>query len=409
MKEYIEEKKGLTPLLAAEEAARCLLCLDAPCSKACPANTDPAKFIRSLRFRNLEGAIDTIRINNPMGAICARVCPTEKYCQQGCIRAGLDKPIDIGGLQRFLTDYEDAIGYKAIEPSNEKKDRVAIIGSGPAGLSAANILAREGYQVTIFEKRKRAGGYLTYGIPPYRLPLSVVDKEIKHTLDLGVKIVYDHAFLTDVSFGSLKVEGFKAVILATGYDMGLSLPIFKDNPYVETAVEFLDRVKISEGKVALPSSLLIIGGGDVAMDVAVTAKKLAVKSVTAVARETMDVFPSSKEEYDLAIANKVSIISGFTPVEAIGNKVVFKEVDGEGKLELQAPKIILAVGQGPSSYDPDLAVDRRDLVVNNYMTNLDGVFACGDITEGDKTVVHAVKKGKEAALAVIQYLSGGAK
>lgn len=409
MKEYIEEKKGLTPLLAAEEAARCLLCLDAPCSKACPANTDPAKFIRSLRFRNLEGAIDTIRINNPMGAICARVCPTEKYCQQGCIRAGLDKPIDIGGLQRFLTDYEDAIDYKAIEPSNEKKDRVAIIGSGPAGLSAANILAREGYQVTIFEKRKRAGGYLTYGIPPYRLPLSVVDKEIKHTLDLGVKIVYDHAFLTDVSFGSLKVEGFKAVILATGYDVGLSLPIFKDNPYVETAVEFLDRVKISEGKVALPSSLLIIGGGDVAMDVAVTAKKLAVKSVTAVARETMDVFPASKEEYDLAIANKVSIIAGFTPVEAIGNKVVFKEVDGEGKLELQAPKIILAVGQGPSSYDPDLAVDRRDLVVNNYMTNLDGVFACGDITEGDKTVVHAVKKGKEAALAVIQYLSGGAK
>lgn len=409
MKEYIEEKKGLTPLLAAEEAARCLLCLDAPCSKACPANTDPAKFIRSLRFRNLEGAIDTIRINNPMGAICARVCPTEKYCQQGCIRAGLDKPIDIGGLQRFLTDYEDAIDYKAIEPSNEKKDRVAIIGSGPAGLSAANILAREGYQVTIFEKRKRAGGYLTYGIPPYRLPLSVVDKEIKHTLDLGVKIVYDHAFLTDVSFGSLKVEGFKAVILATGYDVGLSLPIFKDNPYVETAVEFLDRVKISEGKVALPSSLLIIGGGDVAMDVAVTAKKLAVKSVTAVARETMDVFPASKEEYDLAIANKVSIIAGFTPVEAIGNKVVFKEVDGEGILELQAPKIILAVGQGPSSYDPDLAVERRDLVVNNYMTNLDGVFACGDITEGDKTVVHAVKKGKEAALAVIQYLSGGAK
>lgn len=404
MKEYLKEKKGLTPLLAQEEAARCLLCLDAPCSKACPSQTDPAKFIRSIRFLNYDGAIDTIRLNNPLGGICARVCPTEKYCQQGCIRAGLDKPIDIGALQRFVTDYEEKSGYKALEPSQEKRERVAIIGSGPSGLSAANLLAREGYQVTIFERHSRPGGYLTYGIPPYRLPQEVIDNEVKHTTDLGVKIVYDVELGKDISLDSLRIEGFKAIILATGYDEARMLDMFKENPYVETAVDFLNRVRTCEGKVILPESILVIGGGDVAMDVATTAKTLGVKKVTCVAREDMEVFPASKKEFAEAIESEVSIISGFTPNEVNNSKVTFKEVNGEGLLTLSAPKIVLAIGQVPGDLNLGLEKDRMDIKVTDYRTSIPDIFACGDITEGDKTVVWAVKKGKEAAVAVMKML-----
>ncbi len=406
MKEYLKEKKGLTPLLAQEEAARCLLCLDAPCSKACPCQTDPAKFIRSIRFLNFDGAVDTIRINNPLGGICARVCPTEKYCQQGCIRAGLDKPIDIGALQRYVTDYEEESGYKALEPNSEKRDRVAIIGSGPSGLSAANILARNGYQVTIFEKNKKPGGYLSYGIPPYRLPQSVVENEIKHTTDLGVKIVVDTELGKDISLDSLFIEGFKAIIIATGYDSARTLEMFNDNPYVETAVDFLRRVINCEGKVSLPDEMLVIGGGDVAMDVATTAKVLGVKKVTCVAREDMEHFPASRKEYQEAVDNSVSIISGFTPSEVNGCTVKFNEVDGQGVLSLSSSKIVLAIGQVPSKNGIPFEFNRGEIEVKDYQTSMPKVFACGDITSGDKTVVYAVKKGKETAEAVMKVLEG---
>jgi len=404
LKEYLKEKVGLTPLLAQEEAARCLLCLDAPCSKACPAQTDPAKFIRSIRFLNYDGAIDVIRINNPLGGICARVCPTEKYCQKGCIRAGLDRPIDIGALQRFITDYEESSSYKALEPAKEKKDRVAIIGSGPSGLTAANFLARNGYQVTIFEKHKKAGGYLTYGIPSYRLPNEVVEKEIKHTLDLGVKIVYEQEFGKDISLDSLFVEGFKAIILATGYDSPRMIPAFLNNPYVETAVDFLSRVKSCDGKVALPDNILVIGGGDVAMDVATTAKVLGVKEVTCVVREDMEHLPASKKEFNEAQEENVSVITGFNVKDVHENKVTFVGSNENITLEYQADKIVLAIGQKPSELPLNIEFVKDNLTVKNYQTEIKGLFACGDITEGDKTVVSAIKKGKEAAIEVMKFL-----
>ena len=177
---YLKEYEvGYNPRLVMEEASRCLLCHDAPCSLSCPAGTDPAKFIRSVRFKNVKGAAETVRINNVLGAICARVCPTERYCQQGCSRSGIDKPIDIGRIQRYVTDFEDATKMNILEckPSNSKQ--IAIVGSGPAGLSAAAYLAMDGFKVTIFEKEAKAGGYLRSGIPEYRLPNEVVDKEIK--------------------------------------------------------------------------------------------------------------------------------------------------------------------------------------------------------------------------------------
>ncbi|EFJ9900958.1 NAD-dependent dihydropyrimidine dehydrogenase subunit PreT, partial [Escherichia coli] len=166
---YLDElTPAFTPLLAIKEASRCLLCHDAPCSQACPAQTDPGKFIRSIYFRNFKGAAETIRENNALGAVCARVCPTEKLCQSGCTRAGVDAPIDIGRLQRFVTDFEQQTGMEIYQPGTKTLGKVAIIGAGPAGLQASVTLTNQGYDVTIYEKEAHPGGWLRNGIPQFR-------------------------------------------------------------------------------------------------------------------------------------------------------------------------------------------------------------------------------------------------
>ena len=173
-KHFDEEAVCFAPLLAMEEASSCLLCLDAPCSQSCPAGTDPARLIRSIRFRNDKGAAKTIRTNNPLGAICASACPTERYCQLGCTRSCIDKPIDIAKLQRYATDLENSLGLRFLTAREPNGKEVAIIGSGPSGLTASAILAQKGYRVVIFEKESMPGGYLRYGIPEYRLPCEVL-------------------------------------------------------------------------------------------------------------------------------------------------------------------------------------------------------------------------------------------
>ena len=172
---YQTEAKGYTMTTVMQEAARCLLCEDAPCSKACPAHTNPAKFIRSVRFRNVKGAAETIRENNALGAICARVCPTERYCESACTRAKIDGPIDIGGIQRYVTDMERKENMQILHAGKPNGMNIALIGSGPAGLQAVTTLLQKGYAVDIYEKNAKAGGYLTYGIPEYRLPESIVE------------------------------------------------------------------------------------------------------------------------------------------------------------------------------------------------------------------------------------------
>ena len=181
---------GFTPRTAMEEAARCLLCHDAPCSKGCPAGTDPAKFIRSIRFRNVKGAAETIRENNILGGTCAHVCPYNRLCEEACSRCGIDKPIQIGLLQRYAVEQEEALGMQILKaPAEKKAAKVACIGAGPASLACAAKLAQEGYEVTIFEAEAKAGGVLTYGIPEFRLPKDgVVQPEIENVKSLGVHI-----------------------------------------------------------------------------------------------------------------------------------------------------------------------------------------------------------------------------
>ena len=397
MKEY---EAGFNPRLVMEEASRCLLCHDAPCSKACPAGTDPAKFIRSVRFKNVKGAAETVRVNNILGAICARVCPTERYCQLGCSRSGIDKPIDIGRIQRYVTDSEDAFKMNILEAKKPNGKKVAVIGSGPAGLSVAGYLQMEGYSVTVFEKEVKAGGYLRYGIPEYRLPSTVVDKEIKRIEKLGVTIETNHP-VEDVN--ALKKE-YDAVVVATGHSKGKMLPIFEGKRFVKTAVDFLHEAKRRKGNIKVPENVLVIGGGDVAMDTVTTLKLLGVKQVTDVVYETFEEFKASKKELSGAQEQGVSIIDGYVPVALKGKKVVFEHRFIKAKLEVKADLIILAVGQYTEANKFGFEVNKLQEVTSG---NKNGIFVCGDIAPGgEKTVVYAVKNAKEVASSVKKYLGG---
>lgn len=404
-KKYSQELvQGYTMSTVMEEAQRCLLCHDAPCSNACPAGTDPAKFIRSVRFRNFKGAAETIRSNNALGAACARICPTERYCEQGCSRCGIDKPINIGGIQRFVTDFEEQCGMKVLErgPANGKK--IGIIGSGPAGLQAAATLLQLGYEVDIYEKGAKAGGFLRTGIPEYRLPDAVVDTEVARIAELGANFLYCREVGKDVSMEELK-EKYDAVLVAVGIGRPQMLEMFEGNPYAVPAVKFLAEVDERQGEVELPDNALVIGGGDAAMDVSATLKLLGVQNVTTVTRKELSDFRASKVELETARAQGVTIVDGYAPVAVEGKVVTFRHRRLNSELKIEADKIILAVGQSTDADQLGLPIVKNEVDFDGFQA--DGkVFVAGDIAKGDKTAVWAVRKGKAAAYAIHNFVGG---
>ena len=404
-KKYSQELvQGYTMSTVMEEAQRCLLCHDAPCSNACPAGTDPAKFIRSVRFRNFKGAAETIRSNNALGAACARICPTERYCEQGCSRCGIDKPINIGGIQRFVTDFEEQCGMKVLErgPANGKK--IGIIGSGPAGLQAAATLLQLGYEVDIYEKGAKAGGFLRTGIPEYRLPDAVVDTEVARIAELGANFLYCREVGKDVSMEELK-EKYDAVLVAVGIGRPQMLEMFEGNPYAVPAVTFLAEVDERQGEVELPDNALVIGGGDAAMDVSATLKLLGVQNVTTVTRKELSDFRASKVELETARAQGVTIVDGYAPVAVEGKVVTFRHRRLNSELKIEADKIILAVGQSTDADQLGLPIVKIEVDFDGFQA--DGkVFVAGDIAKGDKTAVWAVRKGKAAAYAIHNFVGG---
>ncbi len=399
---YLEEsKKTLTPILAIEEASRCLLCHDAPCSKACPAGTNPAKFIRSLRFRNIKGAVETIRVNNPLGGICARVCPYDKYCEGACSRCGIDNPIKIGELQRYLTDYEQTIGMKVLEKVTLNKEKIAIIGSGPSGLTAAAGLAQKGYKVTVFEEKEVLGGWLSYGIPSQRLPQEVVKNEINHIKELEVEFKKNFKVGNKTSLDSLRAEGYKAFLVACGMQKSKNIEVSGlDLKGVVNGTDFLGEAKIKQGNIKVGSHVIVIGGGDVAMDCAATAKLLGAEDVKIVYRRTIEKMPAGVEERKyIQESLKIPIFTGFKPAEIIGDsgKVAAFKAEGmfdKSKLELTADMVIVAVGQ---------EVEDLNTIID---INLGDVFTAGDLVEKDKTVVQSIASGKLAAEKIESYLLG---
>ena len=404
-----EAVAGFNSRTALEEAARCLLCHDAPCSKGCPAGTNPAKFIRSIRFRNVRGAAETIRENNILGGTCARVCPYDNLCEEACSRCGIDRPIEIGKLQRFAIEQEEAYGMKVLSvPAEKKAGKVACVGAGPASLAVASELAKEGYDVTIFEREAKAGGVLTYGIVPSRLPQSLVDYDISKVEELGVKFVFN----TEVKAADL--EGLDAAFIGVGL-WGPNLPGIEgiDLPGVYAAVDYLKAARSGAEGFNAGKRVLVVGGGDVAVDCAVTAKLQGAEDVKIVYRRTIEEAPGNLNEFQYALSLGIGMTTGMAPDSIVGDGKVeavnFKGFrDEAAKLTLSADTIVFATGQKAEDVSAIAGVDVTDKKTiaadANGITNVDGIFSAGDIVNGGKTVVEAVAAGKVAAFSIMQYL-----
>ena len=406
-----EAVAGFTPRTAMEEAARCLLCHDAPCSQACPAGTDPAKFIRSIRFRNVKGAAETIRENNVMGGTCAYVCPYDRLCEGACSRCGIDKPIQIGKLQRYAIEQEKALGMKTLTaPAEKKAAKVACIGAGPASLACAAMLAQEGYKVTIYEAEAKAGGVLTYGITPSRLPQEVVDHDVKQVEDLGVKFVFNTKVGKDVKVEDLQKE-YAAIFVGAGlWQAKLPEVPGTDKAGVITAVDFLKAARTSGGTYAPGKKVVVIGGGNVAMDCAVTAKLLGAETAL-VYRRSIEEAPAEMAEIQHIVDLGVSITTNFAPAEVVGGDQVeamkFKGRDGVSEATIACDTVVFAIGQAAedmTAVAPVAVNDKGLIVVEGSKTNVAGIFAAGDVAHGGKTVVEAVAAGKIAAVEIMDYL-----
>lgn len=401
--------KGFTHRTAMEEAARCLLCHDAPCSKGCPAGTDPAKFIRSIRFRNVKGAAEIIRENNVLGGSCAHVCPYDRLCEQACSRCGIDRPIQIGLLQKYAVEQEQIYDMHTLQPPKEKKPQtVACVGAGPASLACAAELAKAGYGVTIFEREQKPGGVLTYGIVPSRLPQEVVDYDISHVRNLGVR------FELGKPVTGADLQGFDAVFIG----VGLWQPRLAGIPGAEldgvyTAVDYLKQARTNSAAFNAGQKVIVVGGGDVAVDCAVTAKLLGAEDVKIVYRRTLEEAPANMAEFQYALSLGIGITTGMAPACLHGDgklsSAEFKGFRDGSKLEIEADTIVFALGQGAEDVQDliDVALTDRGTIKadGSGRTSAENVFAAGDIVNGGQTVVEAVAGGKAAAVSILSYLA----
>jgi dihydropyrimidine dehydrogenase (NAD+) subunit PreT len=411
-----EAMAGYNHRTAMEEAARCLLCHDAPCSKGCPAGTNPGDFIRSIRFRNVKGAAEIIRENNVLGGTCARVCPYDRLCEEYCSRCGIDKPIKIGELQRYAIDQEKIFKMKTLKaPAKKMKQTVACVGAGPASLACAAELAKAGYKVTIFEREEKPGGVLTYGIAPSRLPQAVVDHDIAQVKGLGVK------FELGKKVKAADLEGFDAIFLGTGL-WGSQFPSIPgvDLKGSYAANEYLKKARSGAKGFNPGKKVVVIGGGDVAVDCAVTAKLLGAEDVKIVYRRTLEEAPGNMTEFQYALSLGIGITTNMAPAEVIGTKKVEAiAFNGRAKvceksgLKLEADTVVFAIGQGAEDVSSLVAVDtdgKGMIKANkNGKTSVKKYFAAGDIVNGGKTVVQAVADGKAAAAAMVAFLEKGVK
>lgn len=425
---------GLTMNQALAEASRCLLCHDAPCAKGCPASTAPDVFIRKLRFRNIKGAAKVIKERNIMGGVCAVVCPTCSLCAQGCTAAGLDEPIAIGELQRFIVEHAWQIGFNPLQAGEPNGVKVAIVGSGPAGLACAADLAKAGFGVVIFEKRSAAGGMLQYGIPNHRMSREFLEREIDDVRSLGVEFRFDTAMQSQADVDQLRADGFEAVFVATGAWQCATLQVeHRDGTGLVDGMTFLMQAKddTDEFRAGLQGQeVLVVGGGDTAMDAAVTAKRAGARDVSIVYRRSFNEMPGSPGEKQLALDAGVHFVILTQPVDYIitdgavrGARVVrtrLGEPDASGRRRpvnltdtehaLAADLIIEAIGLKPApsirQLDALTIGDGERIVVDGQMrASADlPIFAGGDAVRGASIVAKAVCDGKAAAAAIRQEL-----
>jgi glutamate synthase (NADPH/NADH) small chain len=440
-KNFEEVAQGYTKEQAMEEAGRCLQCKNKPCVGGCPVQIDIPAFIKKIQEEDFEGAYRIINASSALPAVCGRVCPQESQCESKCIRGVKGESVAIGRLERFVADWhmENNKEKPQKPPANGKK--VAVIGSGPAGLTCAGELARKGYGVTVFEALHVAGGVLVYGIPEFRLPKAIVEREIENLKAMGVEIQTNMVIGRVLSIDELFEQGYHGVFIGSGAGLPSFMGIPGENlKGVFSANEFLTRVNLM--KAYLPNSetpirrgrrVAVVGGGNVAMDAARCAQRLGAEEVYIVYRRSMDEIPARAEEIHHAaeegiifkiLTNPVAIL-GDEQQNVVGLSCVEMELgqpDESGRRKpvvkegsehtLDVDVVIMAIGTSPNplirSTTPGLETNKWGCIVTEGETGLTsrtGVYAGGDAVTGAATVILAMGAGKQAAKAIDEYLN----
>jgi len=415
------------------EANRCLLCFDAPCNKGCPANTEPGTFIRKLKLRNIKGAVATVKNNNILGGICGALCPTSNLCEKECSATPIDRPVQIGKLQKFLVDYGRVIKFNPLEKKKPGNIKIAVIGSGPSGLSCATELAKHGFRADIFESRRKPGGMLRYLIPGYRLNETFLDKEIKDVVSLGVNIKCNFPVRTGKDLKKLFGSGYKAVYIATGTWQTQGLGLKSNFKGFYEAGGFLKKCK-GKGfagmvKVLKNRTVCVIGGGDTAVNTAETAKRFGAKDVSIIYRRSFLQMPGSEKEKISALKSGINFLILTQPlkylsvkgkisgIEVVRNKLGAPDASGRprpvpvknSRHTIHTDIVIEAIGFKPAgsnkSLFSELKLSKKELIIvdeKTGKTNQKNVYAGGDITRGPALIVEAVADGKRAAETIIK-------
>lgn len=438
-----EVNLGLTEEQALAESKRCLDCLNPGCITGCPVGIDIPAFIKNIERGHFADAAKVLKMTSSLPAVCGRVCPQEKQCESKCIHLKMGKPaVAIGYLERFAADYERKSGEASVpEIAAPKGKKIAVVGSGPAGLSFSGDMAKLGYDVTVFEALHEIGGVLKYGIPEFRLPNSIVDGEIANLEKMGVKFVKDCIIGKTLSFDDLKADGFEGVFVASGAGLPNFMGINGENLIgVMSSNEYLTRVNLLgaaredfDTPVLRGKRVAVIGGGNTAMDSVRTARRLGAETAMIVYRRSEEEMPARLEEVHHAKQEGVIFKTLHNPIEYYGDekgrvkqmllqKMELGEPDAsgrrrpvpvEGATELvDVDLVIVSVGVSPNPLIPKsvngLEVSKKGtIVVNEEMqSSIPTVFAGGDIVRGGATVILAMGDGRKAAAAMDEYLSG---
>ncbi len=437
---FEEVALGYTPEMAVSEAKRCLNCKNKPCVSACPVCIDIPEFIQQVANENFEGAYDVLSKSTSLPAVCGRVCPQESQCEGKCVRGIKGESVGIGRLERFVADWHREHASAEVVKPQINGHKVAVIGAGPSGLTCAGDLAKQGYDVTIYEALHVAGGVLSYGIPEFRLPKSIVAQEIDGLRKLGVKIECNIVIGKTLTVDELFDMGYEALFIGSG----AGLPRFMGIPGeslkgVYSANEYLTRINLM--KAYLPTSstpiknsekVAVVGGGNVAMDAARCAKRLGAREVYIVYRRGMQELPARHEEVEHAQEEGIIFKTLCNPIEVLGDEngnvcgmrcveMELGEPDASGRRRpivkegsdfvLDVDTMIMSIGTSPNplirNTTPGLETNRHGCIVvqnDDGLTSREGVYAGGDAVTGAATVILAMGAGKKAAQAIDEYI-----